>query len=234
MVSPTLLVLDDELVGMIYRVLASAWFIAGVVFLFALFMFWFFRRFEGKGGSKKSFFELAFARQRKEGSSALEDEVLKPPAFEKKLKSKEDELKAKEDELKRRKRRELSDRARLLRKRELEEKVKRERRLKEREISLMRSAHKSRVSRHDWVRPSGFDFNYSRGYWGGGLYGGYGGLGGGGGNALVEEKERIQDLIDSAVNRFHQGEIEESSFSKMVLDYQRQLIDVEVKMRGSA
>ena len=230
MVSPTLLVLDDELVGMIYRVLASAWFIAGVVFLFALFMFWFFRRFEGKDGVKKSFFELTFARQRNEGSSAIEDEFEKPPAFEKKLKSKEDELKAKEDELKRRKRRELSDRARLLRKRELEEKVKRERRLKEREISLMRSAHKSRVSRHDWVRPSGFDFNYSRGYWGGGSYGGYGGFG----DALSVEKERIQDLIDSAVDRFHRGEIEESSFSKMVLDYQRQLIDVEVKMRGSA
>lgn len=222
--------LDGEVVAYFYGILSSSWFIGGIVFLLAVFMFWFFRSSEGKDSRKRSFFELAFDRQRREGAKAYDDDVDKPPAFESKLKSKEDELKSREDELKKRKRVELADRERILRKRELEEKVRRERKLKEREISLMRQAHKGRVSRHEWVRPTGFDFNYSRGYWGGGAYGGLGG----GGNVLAGEKQRIQGLIDSVIDRFHRGEIDEASFSKTVLDYQRQLIDVEVRMRGSS
>jgi len=230
MAGDTILVVDSELLSTVYSVASNPFFIAGVAVVAAAVVFWFVRVFERRERFGQRFFDVAFERQRKEKALAtVEEPVIKKPSVEEKLHSKEDDLRRREDELKARKREELSERERLLRKRDLEEKVKRERKLKEREISLMRQAHGERVSQHEWVRPSGVPFDYYRGYGRPSYYA----PPVGGDDFLVGEKQRIRGLIDAAAGRFHRGELDEAAFSKMVLDYQRQLIDVEVQLRES-
>jgi len=230
MAGDTILVVDEQLLSAVYSVVRSPFFIGGVAIVAAAGVLWFLSVYERREKFTQRFFDLAFDRQRKEKALAtLEEPEIKKPSLEENLHSKEDELKKKEEGLKTRKREELSERERLLRKRDLEEKVKRERKLREREISLMRQAHGERVSYHEWVRPSGMGFDYYRGYGRPVMYA----PPAGGDDFLVGEKQRIRSLIDAAVGRFHRGEVDEAAFSKMVLDYQRQLIDVEVQLRES-
>jgi hypothetical protein len=228
MAGETVLVIDDSILELIYSITSNPVFIAVVAVAVGAAMLWFLGFYERRERFSKRFFDFAFEKQRGEKSIGPEEEIgIKKPSVEEKLKGKEDELKRKEDELKLRKREELAEREKLLRKKELEEKVKRERKLREREIALMRQAHVERVSMHEWVRPSGVGFDYMRGYGGIDVYGRYER----GDDFLVRERQRVRSLIDSAVSRFHSGEIDEAAFSKMVLDYQRQLIDIEVQLR---
>lgn len=221
--------MDEDWLFEVYSSSGTPVLIIGVCLFVTLATLAVLRFFGRREESGKGFFSRMFERQRVVNGRVKGDDAEKPPAVEKQLEGKEDVLKKREDELKSRKRVELSDRERVLRKRELEERVQKERRLREREVSLLRQAHTGRVSRHEWVRPSGVGFDFARGYVKSPHH-----VFAGSDDYLVKEKDRLRGLIDSAVGRFHRGELDDAVFSKMVLDYQRQLIEVEIQMRGSA
>jgi len=219
--------LDTGFLSVIYPILRNPFFIVGFVLIVCVVIWIAFKQVEKREKSSRKFFDLMFDRQRREKPHAQSSKDLEKDALEGKLKSKADSLKGVEGELKDRKRIELAGREKMLRRKELEEKVKRQRKLKQREISLLRQAHTDRISTHDWIKPGGVGFDSYKGYdnmnWGLGndSYG-------------LDERNRIKGLIDSALNSYHKGELDEGGLSKTVLDYQRQLLEIEIRSKRSS
>jgi len=48
---------------------------------------------------------------------------------------------------------------------------------------------------------------------------------------LSEEKKQIEGLIKKAEARFDSGELEEKNFKMILLDYQNQIVDLDIKLR---
>ncbi len=48
---------------------------------------------------------------------------------------------------------------------------------------------------------------------------------------LEKDKQKIQELITKAEQRFEQGELEEKNFKSIISDYQKQIIDLDIKIK---
>lgn len=206
------------------RFLGLAAVVSGLIVLWLLRAYWrrktdsaeFFDKPRENGG--------AIEKEEKKGVDADSEE-------KRELSKKEEELKSREDELKRKKHDELAQREAELLERELKEKSMRAAAASERSMALSSAFPGERVFTHDWIRPSGFPWAGGEGFFqesAAGFRARDGGV-----NALERERGRIRDMIEAASESYREGGLSESEFSRSVLDFQRQLIDVEIQLKGA-